>query len=148
MNIKDRIQKLGKYFQEMQITTVSGQQIIYVVVSFPNNWIIDEDIEKKYHVNVEKAEDGSYYFCADMEVGEEAIFDAIEYNIEKMQSAIERGNLLRTKIEELRKLFEDENISLETLRSLKFSYDSNNDDELVITKNSRGNKNRDNKNDE
>ena len=43
MEIKDRIAKLGKVFKEMQITNVDGTQIIYVVVSFPQNWLIDED---------------------------------------------------------------------------------------------------------
>ena len=48
MEIKDRIAKLGSIFKEMQITNVDGAQIIYVVVSFPQNWIIDNDIEEKF----------------------------------------------------------------------------------------------------
>ena len=48
MDIKDRIKNISKYFKQMQITTVDdGSQVIYVVVSFPHGWIIDEDLEKK-----------------------------------------------------------------------------------------------------
>ena len=46
MDIKDRIKKLGAYFQGMQIvTTEDGAQVIYVIVRFPYNWIIDDEID-------------------------------------------------------------------------------------------------------
>ena len=66
MEIKDRIAKLGSIFKEMQITNVDGTQIIYVVVSFPQNWIIDNDIEEKFNVTVRNnpSVPGEYYFIA------------------------------------------------------------------------------------
>ncbi len=122
MEIKDRIAKLGSIFKEMQITNVDGAQIIYVVVSFPQNWIIDDDIEEKFNVTVRNnpSVPGEYYFIAEISVGETPLFDAIEYNINKMKAAIERSTLLNEKMKELRDIFEDESITIEELRTLKF----------------------------
>ena len=50
-----------------------------------------------------------------------------------MKSAIERAQLLTTKIKELREMFENEDISLEKLRSLKFVMNEDND-KLVLPK--------------
>lgn len=125
MGIKERISKIGTYFKEMQIVTIDGKQVIYVVVSFPHGWVIDDEIEEKFDVTVSSGDIlGEYYFCVEMEVGEEKVFDAIEYNIEKMKEAIERAQLLSEKTKELRLMFEDENITLTQLRNLKIVLDS------------------------
>jgi hypothetical protein len=125
MGIKERISKIGTYFKEMQIVTIDGKQVIYVVVSFPHGWVIDDEIEEKFDVTVSSGDIlGEYYFCVEMEVGEEKVFDAIEYNIEKMKEAIERAQLLSEKTKELRLMFEDENITLAQLRNLKIVLDS------------------------
>ena len=50
-----------------------------------------------------------------------------------MKSAIERAQLLTTKIKELREMFENEDIALEKLRSLKFVMNEDND-KLVLPK--------------
>lgn len=134
MEIKERIKKLGPYFKEMQITNSDGQQVIYVVVNFPHGWVIDDDIEEKFNVTVSDSNMiDEYYFCADIDTGEEAIFDAIDYNVKKMQSAIERAQLLAAKTKELRSLFEDEDITLEMLKTLKFEYD-NSKEEIILPK--------------
>lgn len=139
MGIKQRIEKISQYFKEMQITNVDGNQVIYVVVSFPRNWIIDENIESKFGITVLHGNEPSeYYFSTDIDSGEEVLFDAIDYNIEKMQEAIERAQLLSNKTRELKSLFENENISIESLRTLTFQYDSTpiNDENIIITKSS------------
>jgi hypothetical protein len=125
MGIKERISKIGTYFKEMQIVTIDGKQVIYVIVSFPHGWVIDDEIEEKFDVTVSSGDIlGEYYFCVEMEVGEEKVFDAIEYNIEKMKEAIERAQLLSEKTKELRLMFEDESITLTQLRNLKIVLDS------------------------
>lgn len=137
MDIKDRIKKISKYFRQMQITAVDdGSQVIYVVVSFPHGWIIDEDLEKRFGVTVSQGTDiNEYYFCTDIESGEQVLFDAIDYNIDRMKEAIERAQLLSKKTTELKSLFEDENITIEELRTLKFEYSSNiQDPPLIIQK--------------
>ncbi len=137
MDIKDRIKNISKYFRQMQITTVDdGSQVIYVVVSFPHGWIIDEDLEKKFGVTVSQGTNiNEYYFCTDIESGEQVLFDAIEYNIDRMKEAIERAQLLSKKTTELKSLFENENITIEELRTLKFDYKSKNQDPpLIISK--------------
>ena len=141
MDIKDRIKKLGKYFQGMQIvTTDDGTQVIYVVVKFPYNWVIDDELEKKFGVTVAQGQSvEEYYFCTDIDSGEQILFDAIDYNIEKMKEAIERAQLLSKKTTELKALFENEDVTLEELRTLKFVYE-NKDNELppiTITKNEK-----------
>ena len=134
MDIKDRIKSISKYFKQMQITTVDdGSQVIYVVVSFPHGWIIDEDLEKKFGVTVSQGTNiNEYYFCTDIESGEQVLFDAIDYNIDRMKEAIERAQLLSKKTTELKSLFEDENITIEELRTLKFDYKSKNQDSSLI----------------
>lgn len=126
--IKERIEKLGSYFKQMQTAVAeNGQQLIYVITSFPKNWVVDDyEIADKFSVAVQKGNvQNEYYFCTDLETGEDAIFDAIDYNIEKMQNAIERANLLTAKTKELKEIFENEEISLDQLRTLTFSYEEN-----------------------
>lgn len=125
MGIKDRIKKISNYFKEMQIVTIDDKQVVYVVVSFPHGWVIDDDIETKFDVTVSEGEMmGEYYFCVDIENGEEKVFDAIDYNIERMKEAIERAQLLSEKTKELRRIFEDENVTLQQLRGLKIVLDN------------------------
>ena len=124
MTIKERIKNIKDYFKEMQIVTMDGEQIIYVIVNFPQGWVIDEMIETKYNVTVNEGEyPTEFYFATNIDNGEEVIFDAIEYNIERMKDAIERAQLLRTKIAELKDIFQNEDITLPELRSLKFTWD-------------------------
>ena len=135
MDIKDRIKKLGKYFHGMQIvTTDDGSQVIYVVVKFPYNWIIDDELEKKFGVTVAQGNSAEeYYFCTDIDSGEQILFDAIDYNIDKMKEAIERAQLLSRKTTELKALFENETVTIEELRTLKFTYDKIQDEITPIT---------------
>ena len=64
MEIKDRIKKLAPYFKEMQIVTIDGEQVIYIVVSFPKGWVIDDDIESKFNISIMNGETpDEYYFC-------------------------------------------------------------------------------------
>jgi hypothetical protein len=124
MEIKERIKKISEYFKEMQIVSVEGKQIIYITVDFPQGWIIDESLETKYNITIERGNyPTEYYFFAEIDTGENVIFDAIEDNIKKMKNAIERGKLLKLKVTELTKLFQDESISLDKLRGLKFTWD-------------------------
>lgn len=124
MTIKERIGKIKEYFKEMQIVTVDGEQIIYVIVNFPYGWVIDESLETKFDVSVQEGEyPTEFYFATNIDNGEGKIFDAIEYNIEKMKDAIERAQLLKAKIAELKDIFQNENITLPELRSLRFKWD-------------------------
>lgn len=128
MNIKERIKQIKEYFREMQIVTVDGEQIIYVRVEFPHGWVVDNSLEDKFNVTIERGNNPTeYYFSTDIETGEEAIFDAVETNIKNMKNAIERAQLLKSKVTELSKIFQDDNISLEELRSLKFTWDKTED---------------------
>lgn len=133
MTIKERIEKIKIYFKELQIVTMENVQYIYIVVQFPRGWVVDEEIQDRFNVTVERGNcDGEFYFCGEIDNGEDKVFDAIEHNILKMKEAIERAQLLSEKTLELKHLFENESISLDQLRTLKISY--NEIPELVITK--------------
>lgn len=122
-NIKDRIQKIKPYFKGMQVEEIDGESIIYVMVSFPPKWLIDKTLEQKYGISIGMNENsGVYYFCAEMEVGFDVIFDAIEDNIEQMLTAQERAKLLKDKVHELQELFVDESIPIEKLRTIEFTF--------------------------
>jgi len=127
MDVKDRIENVKQYFKGMQVENLEGANIIYVIVQFPPRWIVDEDIKNKFGVSVVQGQDypGQFYFCAEMEKGFDVVFDAIEYNIEKMLTAQERASLLKQKVQELQSLFMDESIPIESLRTLDYTYKTN-----------------------
>jgi len=147
MTISDRIKKLGKYFGEMQIVEQDGEQVIYVTVNFPPRWVIDDEYATKKNVTVMEGQiQGEYYFSTDLETGEEAIFDVIDDNIEKMKEAIERAQLLAAKTKELKEMFEDESTPISKLRTIKFCFDETAEEEqpeeIIIPKTrKRGEKN-------
>lgn len=125
MEIKDRIKRISQYFKEMKIINIDGAQVIYINVKFPQGWTIDENIEEKFSTVVQNGNElNEYYFFTEIE-NEEKIFEAIEYNIEKMKDAIERATLLKQKVNELKDIFQDEKITIDNLRNLKFSWEKN-----------------------
>lgn len=127
-NTEKRIEKISQYFAGMQVSRDGeGNNVIYVSVVFPNNWVIAPDIPEKFNVTVLEGNNssGEYYFGSDMSVGFSKVFDAIDYNIEKMKNAQERAELMKKKIAELQSLFRDENIPIEKLRRLTFEYNGN-----------------------
>lgn len=135
MEVTDRIKKLGKYFYQMQIVPDGDSQVIYVIVHFPPEWQVDEDIAKKHSVIVNAGESyGEYYFGADIDTGESAIFDTIDETIAKMKEAIERSELFKKAKDGLRKLFEDERIPIEKLRSIEIKLGEG-DNEIIVPKN-------------
>ena len=124
MELKDRISRINEYFTNMEITNIDGKQVIYVGVQFPKGWIVDDEINKKYNVSVvEGTDDGNQYFACDIEDGIDRVFDAIDYNIAKMKDAIERARLLTEKTIQLKELFEDENNTVASLKTLRFEFD-------------------------
>lgn len=133
MGISDRIKQLGKYFVEMNVVDGDdGKKIIYVAVRFPSNWIIDEEYASKKGVTIlDDDMPGVYYFSADIDTGEDAIFDVITDNIDKMKEAIERAQLLAKKTSELKAIFENEDINIEKLRGIRFCFDGENEDIIL-----------------
>ena len=123
-DVKQRIEKIKQYFAGMQVENLGGQQIIYVVVNFPDRWVIDDTVANKFDVSIAESDDvpNQYFFCAKMEQGFDTVFDAIDYNVEKMLSAQERTDLFKKKTQELRDIFENLDIPIETLRTLEFTY--------------------------
>ena len=123
MNLKERIEKLGTYFKSMNVA--SDDNIIYVLVEFPKGWGCSEVTEHNFNVKAVRDEmPGFFYFFADMEIGFNKIFDAIEYNISFNEEAQAKVYLLREKIEELKCIFESEDI--EVLKTLEFKYKKKN----------------------
>ena len=122
-DIQNRINSIGKFFKEMQVTQVDGTSVIYVVVSFPNRWIIDESVSEKYDVNVmDGKEPGEHYFCAEMNTGFDKVFDAIDYCIGVNRDAMERAQIFQEKITELKEIFGNEENSIDKLKTLEFVF--------------------------
>lgn len=133
-NTEKRIEKISQYFAGMQVSRDGeGNNVIYVSVVFPNNWVIAPDIPEKFNVTVVEGNNcsGEYYFGSDMSEGFSKVFDAIDYNIEKMKNAQERAELMKKKIAELQSLFRNEDIPIEKLRRLTFEYNENS--QIAIT---------------
>ncbi len=122
-DVQYRISKIKRYFKEMQVTTVEDTNVIYVVVSFPPRWIIDDEITKKYDVNVmDGKEEGEHYFCAEMGIGFDKVFDAIDHCIGVNKDAMERAQIFQEKIAELKEIFGDEAKTIDELRTLEFVF--------------------------
>lgn len=122
-DIEKRISKLNRYFRGMQVEDIDGEQVIYVIVEFPPRWVVPDDVEAKFNVNVEKGQDaGLWYFIGELGIGFDALFDAVEYTVNVMMTAQERVNLLQSKVVELRNLFEDESMTIDMLRTLEFTW--------------------------
>ena len=123
-DIQERIKNLGKLFKEMQVKQIEGVSVIYVVVLLPQRWIIDETIREKYGVDVleGKEEPGEYYFCADASVGFDKVFDAIDFCVRVNKEAMERTQIFQEKLNKLKELFGNEEISIEELKTLDFTF--------------------------
>jgi hypothetical protein len=101
------------------MNVASENNIIYVRVQFPKGWGCSELTEYNYKVKaVDDEIPGYFYFFADMEIGFDKVFDAIEYNIQFNEEAQAKVSLLREKIEELKNIFETEDINV--LKTLEF----------------------------
>lgn len=125
MEIKERLKRISEYFKEMQIVTVDGEQMIYVIVNFPIGWTVENDLEERFSTIVEMGNQANeFYFFTELD-NEAKVFDAIEYTINKMKDAIERAELLKQKVNELKTIFQNENNSIKDLRTIKFSFTGN-----------------------
>ena len=91
-------------------------------------------LKKAVTIQEDETVPGRYFFCADLETGEAAIFDVIDDNIERMKEAIERAQLLATKTKELKAIFEDENVKIEKLRTVRFCFDDDTPEEIIVPK--------------
>lgn len=119
MSITERIETIREYFHSMNVAAENG--IIYVLVQFPKGWGCSEVTEHNFNVKAVRDENPEfYYFFANLSVGFDKVFDAIEYNIQFNLEAQAKVNLLRSKIDELRDIFEKEDI--DTLKTLEFKY--------------------------
>lgn len=122
-DIQERIKKTGEFFNGMQVTKVDETDVIYVVVHFPARWVIDDSIQEKYEVSVVNGKtDGEYLFCADMSVGFDAVFDAVDRCIQVNKDAMERARLFQDKINELKEIFGNEENTIKKLRTLEFTF--------------------------
>ena len=120
-DIQDRIKNIGSLFKEMQVTQVDGVNVIYVVVTFPDRWIVDDTIKEKYEVSVMEGNNhGEYYFCADIDTGFDRVFDAVDFCIQVNKDAMERAKIFQEKLTKLKELFGNEEVSIEELKGLEF----------------------------
>jgi hypothetical protein len=122
-DIKDRIKKLGAYFNEMKVGTgQNGEEYIYVTTIFPREWVLDGRTMEKFNVSCSQ-ENGLTYFWADLNTEFSTLFDAIDFNVKVNLDAQEKVILFNSKIDELKTIFADENNDIDKLKSLKFVFD-------------------------
>lgn len=122
-DVQERIKKLNGYFKGMQVTQAEETSVIYVVVTFPPKWIIDEDIPEKYGVTpMDGQEPNEYYFCADINTGFDKVFDAIDHCIGVNKDAMERAKIFQEKINELKEIFGNGTYTIAQLKTLDFVF--------------------------
>lgn len=121
-NITERIAALGKSFLGFNVgSSKSGEQIIYLEVSFPQGYGVSGLIESKFGVKTVKTTrgDNTYYFYAPLlEAGFDSVFDAAEFNIKANEEVKEKKDFLIEKTKELEKLVMEEDMSV--LKTLEF----------------------------
>lgn len=127
-DVKERIESIKEYFLGMDVK----DNLVSIAVKFPKKWVILEGLDEKYGVVIDECkntsgspyakEQGSFYFAAALSDGFDVAFDAIDENIAVMKAAEERVELLEAKTKELKEIFNDENNSLENLKTLEFSF--------------------------
>lgn len=106
----------------MNVVPDAGKMIMCVEVEFPTKWMLVQEAILQYNVNVApNGEYKSYLFWAENDLADN-IFDAIDMNIKINEDAEAREILLNEKVEELTHIFEDESISLDTLKTLEFKF--------------------------
>lgn len=115
MDLKKRIESIGVYFSTFNV----NDGIIYILVNFPSNWII-EGVVANEDVTIAPTNDG-FYFYGNLEIGTDAIFDAIETVIAYNKEIEKKKLLLAEKIKELEALFIAEPV--ERLEKLTFIFD-------------------------
>ena len=121
-DIKDRIKKLGNYFNEMKVGTgQNGEEYIYVTTVFPREWVLDGRTLEKFNVSCTQ-ENGLTYFWADMNTDFSTIFDAIDFNVKVNLDAQEKVVLFNKKMDELRNIFADEDNTIDKLKTLVFTF--------------------------
>lgn len=121
-DIKDRIKKLGSYFEEMKVGTGNnGDEYIYVTMAFPKEWVLDGRTLEKFGINC-SSEGGLTYFWADLNTDFSTLFDAIDFNIKVNLDAQEKVVLFNSKIGELREIFANEENTIEKLKTLTFTF--------------------------
>ena len=104
---------------EIISSETDGQQI-YVAVTLPHNWVIDDKVDDKFNVQ-HAVHEGVSYFWGALEDGVENVFEAIDYTIEQNRTAQEKANLFEDKVKELREIFTSDEYSIEQLRGLKIT---------------------------
>lgn len=116
MNIQERINTIKPHFIEMNVS----DGIIYVAVTFPEKWAINELINENYDVNVAPIQSGGFYFYTNLVNGFDRVFDAIDYTIKFNEQAEEKIKLLIAKVDELKEIFNEEDI--EILKTIEFKF--------------------------
>ena len=123
MSVEERIEKIRPYFGEMKIVNNQSNEC-YICISchFPDKWKICPDATKEKYKTDCSEEQGSAIFWCPMTTGFDTIFDAIDYNINVNKLAQERIALFKNKMNELKDLFNDNDMPIEMLRTLTFTW--------------------------
>ena len=129
MDVEKRIENIKEYFLGLKIEKYYDEKgnyvpTIFASIVFPPHWEIFPNMLEKFNVDTRKDENiaNQFYFWTDFEIGFDAIFDAIEYNIEKNKAAQEKKEIFKEKFEEFKSIFEEDDITISQLKSLTINY--------------------------
>lgn len=117
MNLSENINKIGKYFQEFNVTS----DYAYIAVKFSDKWTIPEISDKKIVVEKSDKHKDIFYFFTSKENDTDIIFEAVHTVIEYNKEVELKKDLLMAKTNELVELFASKTI--EELQTMKFTFD-------------------------
>lgn len=118
MALNERIQKLKPYLLVYNVSIEDGVQ--YAVLKMPEKWSVpSNEIDKAYGVKV-RAIEGGICFLADIDAGQDTLFDSLDYVVNLNVKMQERVSLLKQKVDELKEIFMKED--LEKLKTIEFTF--------------------------
>lgn len=118
MALNERIQKLKPYLLVYNVSIEDGVQ--YAVLKMPEKWSVpSNEIDKAYGVKV-RAIEGGICFLADIDAGQDTLFDSLDYVVNLNVKMQERVALLKQKVDELKEIFMKED--LEKLKTIEFTF--------------------------
>ena len=116
----ESIKKIKEYF--LSIEMYEGRWVMSV--KYKPKWRAYASADGKIKVSKdENEEDVWWYYASDDSIDIDDIINLVTETISTNIEAIKKVELFKTKAEELKKLFADESLSFDKLKSLKFIFD-------------------------
>lgn len=131
--MEKEIEKIKNYFMSATLQKNNDDSIIVCLETvFPTQWEIESEHNMENGgVNIIKGMDypGQYIFISKINYGISNLFNKVNEKITEVKTREEKQRLMDEKRKELEALFQSPNISIDSLRNIRFDYPTTNIEE-------------------